>query len=70
MVSVAPREIDKSSLPDTAKTYANEIFRFTHGFGAVMTPLNEVTDEGQPVMYIKNGRHQRGERDFSRFPWL
>lgn len=54
MVSIAPREIDKNSLPDTAKTYANEIFRFTHGFGAVMTPLNEVTDEGQPVMYIKN----------------
>ena len=54
MVSIAPREIDKSGLSDSAKSYANEVFRFTHGFGAVMSPLNKVTDEGQPLLYIKN----------------
>ena len=54
MVSIAPREIDKNSLPDSAKSYANEVFRFTHGFGVVMNPLNQVTEEGQPKFYIKN----------------
>ncbi len=54
LVSIAPREIDKKNLPDTAKSYANEIFRFTHGFGVVMNPLNKVTAEGQPEFYIKD----------------
>lgn len=54
LVSIAPREIDKDNLPDSAKSYANEVFRFTHGFGAVMNPLNEVTEEGQPKFFIKD----------------
>lgn len=54
LVSIAPREIDKKNLPETAKSYANEVFRFTHGFGVVMNPLNEVTAEGQPKFYIKD----------------
>ncbi len=54
LVSIAPREIDKDNLPESAKSYANEIFRFTHGFGVVMSPLNEVTAEGQPKLLIKD----------------
>lgn len=54
LVSIAPREIDKNFLPESAKSYANEVFRFTHGFGVVMNPLNEVTEEGQPKFYIKD----------------
>ncbi len=54
LVSIAPREIDRSNLPDTSKSYANEVFRFTHGFGVVMNPLNEVTEEGQPKFFIKD----------------
>lgn len=54
LVSVAAREIDKDNIPDSAKNYANEVLRFTHGFGAVMTPLNEVTAEGQPKFIIKD----------------
>lgn len=54
LVTISPREIDKAFLPETAKSYANEKFRFTHGFGVVMNPLNKVTDEGQPEFYIKD----------------
>ena len=54
LVTISPREIDKTFLPETAKSYANEKFRFTHGFGVVMNPLNKVTQEGQPEFYIKD----------------
>lgn len=54
LVSIAAREMDKSNLDKTAKTYVNQVFRFTHGFGAVMNPLNAVTDEGQPQFLIKD----------------
>jgi len=54
LVSVAAREIDNDNLSDSAKNYANEVLRFTHGFGAVMSPLNEVTAEGQPKFIIKD----------------
>lgn len=54
MVSIAGRELDKDNLSDSAKNYANEVFRFTHGFGGVMSPLNKVTSEGQPHFVIKD----------------
>ena len=54
LVSIAAREMDKGNLDKTAKTYVNQVFRFTHGFGAVMNPLNAVTDEGQPQFLIKD----------------
>lgn len=54
LVTMSPREIDKAFLPETAKSYANEKFRFTHGFGVVMNPLNQVTEEGQPKFFIKD----------------
>lgn len=53
-VGLAAREIAKNKLDPTAKTYINEKFRFTHGFGVVMNPLNEVTTQGQPEFYIKD----------------
>lgn len=61
LVSIAAREIDKNYLPDTAKNYANEVFRFTHGFGAVMNPLNTVTEEGHPEFLIKDIPAQSAE---------
>ena len=54
LVSIAAREMDKENLDETAKTYVNQVFRFTHGFGAVMNPLNTVTEEGQPEFLIKD----------------
>lgn len=54
LVSIAAREIDKNYLPDSAKNYANEVFRFTHGFGTVVNSLNTVTEEGHPEFLIKD----------------
>ncbi|MBE7030337.1 MAG: UPF0182 family protein [Ruminococcaceae bacterium] len=54
LVSVSAREMDKSSLTSSAQTYVNRVFRFTHGFGAVMSSASNVTEEGQPEFLIKD----------------
>lgn len=54
LVAIAAREMDKENLDQSAKTYVNQVFRFTHGFGAVMNPLNKVTAEGQPEFLIRD----------------
>ncbi|NTV90345.1 MAG: COG1615 family transporter, partial [Clostridiales bacterium] len=54
-VFISAREIDKSKLPD--KTYLNTMYRYTHGYGIVMNPINEVSKQGQ-VEYILGGIKQ------------
>lgn len=53
-VTVSPRELTINQLPETAKTWINEHLVFTHGYGAVMSPVNEVSAEGLPKLLIKN----------------
>jgi len=38
----------------TAVGFTNQRIIFTHGIGAVMTPVNEVVNEGQPKLFIGN----------------
>lgn len=54
VVFLAAREMNKENLEDSAKSYANQIFRYTHGFGVVASPVNRVTGEGQPEFLIKD----------------
>ncbi|MCI5971282.1 MAG: UPF0182 family protein [Oscillospiraceae bacterium] len=54
LVMTAPREISQSKLKESNQNYTNRIFRYTHGFGAVMSPLNKVTGEGQPEFLVSN----------------
>ncbi len=53
-IALAPREFNKDKLDTTATNFINERLRFTHGFGAVGIPVNQVTTEGQPAFYIKD----------------
>ena len=52
-VMLAPRELDPSSLPEDAQSWVNKRLQFTHGFGLVMVPVNEVVQEGLPVFFIE-----------------
>ncbi|MBE7048570.1 MAG: hypothetical protein E7393_04275 [Ruminococcaceae bacterium] len=54
VVFLAAREMNKENLDSSAKSYANQIFRYTHGFGAVASPVNRVTEEGQPEFLIRD----------------
>jgi len=51
-VLLAPRELDSTSLPQ--RTFINERLTFTHGYGLTLSPVNEVTPEGLPVLFLKD----------------
>jgi len=51
-VLLSSRELNSESLPH--RTFINEHLTFTHGFGLTLGPVNEVTKEGLPVLFIKD----------------
>ncbi|HKE05632.1 MAG TPA: UPF0182 family protein, partial [Blastocatellia bacterium] len=51
-VMLSPRELSSERLQN--RNWINEHFTFTHGFGLTLGPVNRVTPEGQPVLYIKD----------------
>ncbi|KKL55759.1 hypothetical protein LCGC14_2252200, partial [marine sediment metagenome] len=51
-VLLSPRELNTASLPQ--RTFINERLTFTHGFGLTLSPVNEVTPEGLPVLFLKD----------------
>ena len=51
-VHLAARELNSGSLP--TRTFINERLTFTHGMGITMAPVNQVTSEGLPVLFIKD----------------
>jgi len=51
---IAPRELDQNQLDSKAKTWVNEKFVYTHGYGAVVSPVNLITKEGLPELFVKD----------------
>ncbi|HEX9611658.1 MAG TPA: UPF0182 family protein, partial [Gemmatimonadales bacterium] len=51
-VLLSPRELNSASLP--TRTFINERLTFTHGMGLTLSPVNQVTEEGLPVLFIKD----------------
>jgi uncharacterized membrane protein (UPF0182 family) len=51
-VMLSPRELNAASLP--TRTFINERLTFTHGMGLTLGPVNQVTGEGLPVLFIKD----------------
>jgi uncharacterized membrane protein (UPF0182 family) len=51
-VLLSPRELNVTSLP--TRTFINEHLTFTHGMGLTMSPVNQVTQEGLPVLFVKD----------------
>jgi uncharacterized membrane protein (UPF0182 family) len=51
-VMLSARELNSNSLPN--RTWVNERLTFTHGYGLTLGPVNQVTSEGLPVLYIRN----------------
>jgi uncharacterized membrane protein (UPF0182 family) len=53
-VLVSARELNIRNLPEQAQTWVNTHLVYTHGYGAVMNPVNLVSQEGLPVFYVKD----------------
>ena len=53
-VMLAARELAVDQLPAQAKTWVNRHLIYTHGYGLAASPVNEVTSEGLPRLWIKD----------------
>ena len=53
-IMLSARELNQRSLPEQAHNFNNLMFKYTHGFGLVMSPAKEVTPTGLPEYYIKD----------------
>jgi len=53
-VMISARELDQNLLTSDSKSWVNLHLKFTHGYGVCMNPVNEVTNEGLPNLYIKD----------------
>ena len=51
-VLVAARELDINGLPANAQTWTNQHLSYTHGYAAVVSPINEATNQGLPVFTV------------------
>jgi uncharacterized protein len=53
-VMLSARELRPSLLPPNAQTWVNRHVLFTHGNGAVMSPVTRKTAEGLPYFYLRD----------------
>ncbi|MFT5681644.1 MAG: uncharacterized membrane protein (UPF0182 family) [Myxococcota bacterium] len=53
-VMLSGRELNARNIPAQARSWVNEHFQYTHGYGLTMSPVNVVTDEGLPELFIKD----------------
>ena len=51
-VMLSVRELNPAALPN--RTWVNERLVFTHGYGLTLGPVNEVTSEGLPVLFVRD----------------
>jgi uncharacterized membrane protein (UPF0182 family) len=51
-VTLSPRELSAKDLP--SRIWINERLTYTHGYAAVVSPVNRVTREGLPEFWVKD----------------
>ena len=50
-VMITARELNVEKLPDQAKVWVNLALKYTHGYGAVAVPVNEMDSRGNPLLW-------------------
>ncbi len=53
-VMLAARELSAEAIASRAGTWVNQHFQYTHGYGAVMSPVNRATTEGLPEFFVSD----------------
>jgi len=48
MVMVSPRDVQLDGLDPSARNWANERLRYTHGYGVTVSPVNTAAPDGSP----------------------
>ncbi len=50
-VMITARELDVARLPAPAQVWVNLALKYTHGYGVVAVPVNEIDSRGNPVLW-------------------
>ena len=50
-VMITARELDVARLPPPAQVWVNLALKYTHGYGVVAVPVNEIDNRGNPVLW-------------------
>ena len=50
-VMITARELDVTRLPSPAQVWVNLALKYTHGYGVVAVPVNEIDARGNPVLW-------------------
>jgi uncharacterized membrane protein (UPF0182 family) len=53
-VALAARELPVSQIPNRAQTWVNTHLIYTHGYGVVMNPVNEILLNGMPNLIVQD----------------
>ncbi|MFC1899495.1 UPF0182 family protein [Chloroflexota bacterium] len=53
-VMLSARELSAEELAGEAQTWVNRKLQFTHGYGLALSPVNEISPQGQPVLLVKD----------------
>ena len=53
-VMLSVREMEKSNLDIKSQTWVSRHFKYTHGYGLVMLPVNKFIGQGKPKLLVKN----------------
>ena len=53
-VMLSARELAYDQIPAGARTWVNLHLKYTHGYGLCMSPVNQITSEGLPELYIRD----------------
>lgn len=53
-VMITARELDVAKLPAAAQVWVNLALKYTHGYGVVAVPVNEIDSRGNPVLWARD----------------
>jgi uncharacterized membrane protein (UPF0182 family) len=53
-VMLSARELSAEKLAGEAQTWVNRKLQFTHGYGVVLSPVNEISTQGLPNLFLKD----------------
>jgi uncharacterized membrane protein (UPF0182 family) len=53
-VLISARELDQTQLGEQSQTWVNQHLSYTHGYGFVLSPVNEAAPGGRPVLFVSN----------------
>ncbi len=53
-VMLGIRELYQENLDEDAKTWINQRLVYTHGYGLALSPVTEVSEEGGPILQVKD----------------